>query len=371
MSATGVTLSGSFENASVIPTGSGFEWGTTNDPTQWPSTNDVYVDKTYTSTSGSFTGGLGSLEWGTTYYYRAYVILNNSKYCFGEVQSFTTLSTPDNPGTAKGCMELPAAASGSDYYSGVFSVDNVRNYSYLYQYSTYTSLWTAYPLYGATTGGGYNASWDKNPNIPESKQVNCWSASYHVIYGETNYVQDATTAAEYYARGHQLPNADRNSDETMQAQTFYATNSTPQIHRKFNDAIWKKLEGDVRTIAQATDTVYVVTGAAFHKGSETPSITYIHPKGDPSKSVPVPLYYWKVLLKVKWTGSGSSRTVSEAKAIGVWIPHQQYNNSDYSSFIYSVDQIEQWTGFDFFANLPGGTENIAETNTSWSAFSSF
>ncbi len=191
------------------------------------------------------------------------------------------------------------------------------------------------------------------------------------IYGETNYVNDASTASEYYARGHQIPNADRNKNSTMQTQTFYATNSTPQIQRRFNDAIWKTLEGDIRTIAQNTDTVYVVTGAAFHKGSETPAITYIHPKGDPNKNVPVPLYYWKVLLKVKWTGSGTSKTVSEAKAIGVWIPHQQYYSNDYSSFVYSVDQIEEWTGFDFFANLPGGTENVAETNSSWSKFQSF
>jgi hypothetical protein len=33
-----------------------------------------------------------------------------------------------------------------------------------------------------------------------------------------------------------------------------------------------------------------------------------------------------------------------------------------------VDQVEQWTGFDFFANLPDGIEASAEKNASWSAF---
>lgn len=222
-------------------------------------------------------------------------------------------------------------------------------------------------------GGGYEADWTYNPDILPyaSKQVNCWSASYNVIYGETDYVQNASTSSEYYARGHNIPNADRNKIDKMQAQTFYATNSTPQIQNKFNGTIWSKLEGDVRTIAQATDTVYVVTGAAFQKGSTSESITYIHPKGDPTKSVPVPNYYWKVLLKVKWTGSGSSKTVSSAKAIGVWLPHQQYSNSDYSSGVKSVSEIEEWTGFTFFANLPDDLESAAKSNTSWSEFSSF
>ena len=335
----------------------------------------MYVDKTYTSTSGSFTGTMTSLEPSTTYYYRAYVILNNSTYVYGDVRSFQTSAAQENPGTDKGWLELPRSTTGSDYYTGTFMASSARNYTYLYQYSTYTSLWTAYPLYSATMGGGYSASWNKTPNIAESKQVNCWDASYNVIYGQTNYVNDASTASEYYARGHNIPNADRNGNSTMQTQTFYATNSTPQIQNKFNATIWSKLEGDVRTIAQATDTVYVVTGAAFRKVGSNESITYIHPKGDSGKSVPVPNYYWKVLLKVTWSGSGNNKTVTAAKAIGVWIPHQQYNNNDYSSCIYSVDQIETWTGFDFFANLPGdnnsGIEKTAESNTSWSNFQSF
>ena len=371
VSATGATLSASFSGARQAPTGSGFEWGENSDYTTWPSTNDVYVDKTYTSTSGSFTGTLTGLESGKTYYYRAYVILNNEKYFYGSVKSFTT-SISENPGTMKGWLELPRSTSGSDYYTGSFSVSGSRNYSYLYQYSTYTSLWSAYPLYSATMGGGYESSWTWNPNISQSKQVNCWDASYNVLYGETTYVNDAQgTGSEFYARGHQVPNADRNANNTMQSQTFYATNSTPQIHYGFNDGIWKTLEGDVRTIASAADTVYVVTGAAFQKKGVGESITYIHPKGDSGKSVPVPNYYWKVLLKVKWSGSGNNKTVSSAQAIGVWLPHMKFTGTTYSSYVCSVSQIEEWTGFDFFSNLPDNLETTAESNTNWTTFKNF
>jgi hypothetical protein len=33
-----------------------------------------------------------------------------------------------------------------------------------------------------------------------------------------------------------------------------------------------------------------------------------------------------------------------------------------------VDQIEAWTGFDFFVNLPDAIETAAEQNSSWDSF---
>ncbi len=332
--------------------------------------------------SGSFSVTIGSLNANQTYYYKAYIREWNAqthnydfRYDTGGIKSFTTHAGSDYVPT--GWLELPEATSGSDYYTGTFTVGSARNYSYLYQYSTYTSLWTAYPLYSGTMGSGSGGSWIANPNISTSQQVNCWSASYNVKFGDINYVESIPAGSDYYARGHQIPNADRNtnSNSNWQAQTYIATNSTPQIQNKFNASIWSTLEGDIRTIARATDTVYVVTGAAFHKGSETPPITYIHPKGDPNKSVPVPLYYWKVLLKVSWTTNGNSKTISDAIAIGIWIPHQQYSSNNYSSYVKSVHQIEEWTGFDFFVNLPDHLpdhpEYDPEANTSWSDFQSF
>ena len=51
--------------------------------------------------------------------------------------------------------------------------------------------------------------------------------------------------------------------------------------------------------------------------------------------------------------------------------HRAYNDS-YVNYTASVDQIEQWTGFDFFVNLPDNLENAAEAaDPSWSEFTSF
>jgi hypothetical protein len=36
-----------------------------------------------------------------------------------------------------------------------------------------------------------------------------------------------------------------------------------------------------------------------------------------------------------------------------------------------VNQIEEWTGFDFFVNLPDDLEAEAERNSSWTTLKNF
>ncbi|MBO4263552.1 MAG: DNA/RNA non-specific endonuclease [Bacteroidales bacterium] len=274
----------------------------------------------------------------------------------------TTGAQPSVQPTAYNWLELPAPVSGSGYFSESLVVDGTRNYTYLYEYATYASLWVAYPLCSS-----YMASrerddkWLFNPNIDESLQVNVRKNGYGVNYG-----------ASEYARGHQVPNADRTADDTMNSQTFYLTNQTPQIQNGFNSGIWNSLEARVRTVATATDTVYVVTGACFRKvgGSETIQTLTATSNTILPASVPVPNYYWKALLKVKWNSGHTA--VTQAKAVGVWLEHHAYssgyNLDDYS---VSVSQIQSWTGFDFFVNLPDSIEAAAENNADWTAFADF
>ena len=275
-----------------------------------------------------------------------------------------------------GWLELPSQTAGSDYFTGTFFAGKERNYTYLYQYSTYTSLWTAYPLYNSTMGSGAvsnlgpyypqvssnevdtkGKTWAANPQIDKSKQINVWSGSYGVSVPDAN-------PSDIYARGHQIPNSDRSSNGTMQSQTYYATNSTPQIQNRFNGYIWNQLETAVR--ASVKDTVYVVTGATFRKVGGSETIKYIQPQHD-SKQCPVPNYYWKVLLKVKKSGS----TITSASAIGFWFEHKQYSNNDFTPYAVSVDKIEEYTGFNFFVNLPSNLEVTAEANTNWTTFKNF
>ena len=276
--------------------------------------------------------------------------------------------------SGKGWLELPGAPGNEEYVQAVYD-GTARNFTYNYDKDMYTSLWVAYPLYSSVISGDNSANWKWDPNVPNQYEINVTDASYQVNYGKTDptgYDSDL----EYYARGHQIPNADRKSSSTMNSQVYYNTNSTPQIQNGFNGGIWENLESAIRKTIPASDTLYVVTGAAFQKKGESKTVTWILPQGEIKaetyKKAPVPNYYWKVLLKVKRNSKG---VVTDASSVGFWYEHKSYKDTGKkyydSEFVVNVDQIEQWTGFDFFVNVPDAVEATAEKNSSWSDFQGF
>lgn len=379
--AAGITSSSAVLTASysdlfpVNPQNVGFYYGTSMTYLD----QEVYINDALPTSSGSFIASISSLAENTTYYYRATMMVwdpasNSYKEFLGEIKSFTT--TESVPTTArKGWLELPANTQTSDnlIYDEQWVGSN-RNYTMSYDILKYSAMWVAYPLYSATMGSTSRPNnWSWNGHFASDYQVDIRTNSYGVKWTE-NYGE------ELYARGHQIPNADRNINSSWQNQTFLVTNSTPQIQNRFNGSVWAKLEEAVRDVVPANDTIYVVTGPVFQKPGGSENIKYINPQNDFDKSVPVPNYYWKVILKVKRTG----QVVTGAKAIGFWFEHKSYvNNETFNQgegdgktpFMCSVDLIEQWTGLDLFTNLPGdndsGLEKEAESNTSWKAFKNF
>ena len=224
--------------------------------------------------------------------------------------------------------------------------------------SKYTSLWTAYPLYSSTISGDYSSDWKFNPSIDEDLQVNVKSNSYGSNYNNSTY-----------SRGHIVPDADRSGDATMISQAYYLTNQTPQIQNGFNGTIWNQLEQAVRNVANATDTVYVVSGATFQKKGGNETIKYLTADNSSIKpeKVPIPNYFWKVLLKVSRSGT----KITGASAIGIWFEHKAYSDNDWASHVCTVDEIEGYTGYDFFVNLPDELESSAEGLSNWNNFSNF
>ncbi len=256
-------------------------------------------------------------------------------------------------------LELPSGLDGSQYLVNTYYSGSTRNYTHLYDTGMLTSLWTAYPLSSSYMGDlTRTSSWYYSPSIDEAYQVNVTSGSYN------------SSGFDYsYSRGHMCPNASRNGDETMQKQTFYVTNQVPQIQDSFNGGIWNSLEGAVQDLAKSntSETLYVVTGVAFRKTGGSETINYISPNKDSSQNVPIPNYFYKLVLRVKTSGD----TVTDASTVAFWFEHKTYSDS-YTNYTVSVDQVEEWTGFDFFVNLPDSVESAAESqNTSWSDFTSF
>lgn len=268
-----------------------------------------------------------------------------------------------NKGGMPQWLELPGSErNGAEYrltHYAQMGGRQQRNYTVLYDADTYTSYWVAYPLCRDHITTGRDEVWGYDPKVKNQDQTSV-AKGYGASHPTANYPKN------FYARGHQLPNADRNAVPHMQKQTYYSTNITPQIQHGFNAGIWKNLEAAVRSAIPFGDTLYVVTGASFRKRNENLTAKQIVNEND-GKSIPVPNYYWKVLLKVGRDGDH----VTDAMAVGFWLPHGDLKGRRYEDYSVSVDQIEKWTGFDFFVNVPELFEKPAESNESWTTFKNF
>ncbi len=251
-----------------------------------------------------------------------------------------------NLSSKTGWLELPAITEGVDAFTHAMTVGSAktRNYSFIWDYDNLVAPWVAYPLCKWNISSGSRTdSWGLDPLLPESSQPVLYKG-----YGEGN--------DGWYARGHQIPSADRLA-YSGNVQTFYGTNMTPQINNGFNGDIWATLEGKVRSWANSSDTLYVVTGCVIdYKDGETVKYAL----DNVGKKVTVPTAYYKVVLRYM---KSSTIGYSGYSACAVWLDHKVYSSSSInSSYSMSVDDLEKKTGIDFFVNLPAkvGEETAAK-----------
>jgi len=237
-----------------------------------------------------------------------------------------------------GWMELPAIPNGMDAFTHSMTVGSVstRNYSFLWDYDNLVAPWVAYPLCKWNIGNNIKRTnaWGLDPLLPEGKQP--------VLYRGFSKGNNG-----WYARGHQIPSADRLTSYESNSMTFYGTNMTPQIQDGFNGDIWATLEGKVRSWANSSDTLYVVTGCVIDY-PEGQTVKYA--LDNYGKKVTVPTAYYKVVLRYM---KNSTVGYSGYSACAVWLDHKVYSSSSISSsYSMSVDDLEKKTGIDFFVNLP-------------------
>ena len=224
-------------------------------------------------------------------------------------------------------MELPAMDDDAyGYYSHSFIMKNnvYRNYSFAWSQKDLVSIWMAYPLCKTYTDKVVDRSdaWNYDPIL--GPELSCAPFS--------GYAGD-------YARGHQVPSADRLCCREANEQTFYGTNIIPQLN-EHNEGIWQNLENRIREVANASDTTYVVTGCVVEGSKEITT-------DSDGKNITVPVAYYKAVLRYKkgdadvWTGAA------------FYTEHKRYPNNDLKAVSMSIDELEEMTGHDFFVNLPG------------------
>lgn len=223
-------------------------------------------------------------------------------------------------------MELPATDNTNyKYFSHRFKMNDqvYRNYSFAWSQKDLVSVWVAYPLCKTYTTKFVDRqdSWAYDPHLGKGLS----SAPF------SNYAGD-------YARGHQLPSADRLCSKEANSQTFYGTNIAPQLN-EHNEGIWANLENKVRSIANASDTTYVVTGCVVDGATEFST------DSDGNK-ITIPVAFFKALLRYQ------KGAANEWIAAGFYTDHKKYsNNSDFKAISMSIDELEKKLGIDFFVNL--------------------
>ena len=143
-----------------------------------------------------------------------------------------------------------------------------------------------------------------------------------------------------YDRGHMCPAGDNKWDKEAMRESFLFTNVCPQNHG-LNKYEWNDLEILCREWAREYGAIDIVCGPIYGDMRDQKTIG----KG----KVWVPEAFFKVILCRK----------GNPKAIG-FIYRNIGQKQKMADAVYTVDQIEQMTGIDFFPSLDDKTENRIE-----------
>lgn len=224
-------------------------------------------------------------------------------------------------------MELPAMDNTAyGYYSHSFAMNNkpYRNYTFAWSQKDLVSTWVAYPLSKTYT------------NKAVQRAEDAWA--YDPLLGKELSSAPFTGYAGDYDKGHHVASADRLCCREANDQTFYGTNIAPQL-ASHNQGLWAQLEDHVRSIANASDTTYVVTGCLLDGATEFST-------DSDGKKVTIPTAFFKALLRYEANATGNVWT-----GAAFFTEHKEYSTYTFKSFAMSIDELEQRTGFDFFVNL--------------------
>ncbi|MCP4437777.1 MAG: DNA/RNA non-specific endonuclease [Aureispira sp.] len=145
-----------------------------------------------------------------------------------------------------------------------------------------------------------------------------------------------------YDRGHLAPALDMSFSEQALGESFYMGNVCPQ-DPKFNKGIWKELENKVRKWTKTNKRLYIVTGPILRNEvtEETPTI---------GKGTTVPRGFYKVILDYD---------EPQKKGIAFMFKNKEIDQP-LEKFAVSIDEVEEYTGIDFFPQLSITEENFLE-----------
>lgn len=254
-------------------------------------------------------------------------------------------------------IEVPKMESGNLFiqHSTKEGNDSVMAYCLEYNPKKYHSRWVAFRFDNVTKQKN-----TKRPSVDPFADDPTLSSGQKIEaggFGKTYRDWNSIAHTDYsFDRGHLCASADRLYSVESNEKTFYMTNMSPQI-ADFNQGFWNAFEIHVQNLSQSqifSDTLYVVKGGTI---ADDQTIGYIQ-RNNGSKVV-IPKYYFMALLAVR---NGTY------KALGFYMEHKVYGYKQGSDVtpdklkekVVTIDELEKYTGIDFFHNLPDNIENSVE-----------
>lgn len=165
---------------------------------------------------------------------------------------------------------------------------------------------------------------------------------------------DGCSALEDYKgsgfdRGHMCPAGDMKWSQEAMAACFYLTNMCPQDHA-LNSGAWSNLEDKCRQWAKRDSAIVIICG---------PVLTDKLPRKIGPNNVPVPERFFKVVL---------APYADPVRGIGFIMANGKVPGGMQAAAV-SIDQVEEITGFDFFAALPDDIEDKVESECNFPRWS--
>lgn len=324
-----------------------------------PASVENYTQKSVAAGSGTKSVTLTGLSASTTYEFRLCAEWAGETYT-SAVARFTTSAsqggggTPSGPTKYSGWPELPVEVASSDLYYAYhicpdFRVDGhlARNYTVCYSAEHHCPVWVAAPRHDCYEHGANRTNaYRQDPDIPSSIQY---------------YSKDTGGGCN---KGHMLGSAERLVTSAVNRQVFYYTNIAPQYSSNFNNGggAWNNLESFVDAQV-CKDTTYVVIGTYFETFTDaygkscSPATIEFGGRSDVTR----PSMFYYLILRSKSGTTGKSvydLSASELKCAAFVLRHNmEKGHEPQSKDMMSVSDIEELTGFTFFANVPNAPKD--------------
>lgn len=202
---------------------------------------------------------------------------------------------------------------------------------------------------------GFRVSFNRDNHTPNWVAWELLGTETEGEKGRTNQfwqdseIEGCPTTDDYkrsgYDRGHLCPAADQKWSVRAMEDCFVMANMCPQDH-SLNSGAWNTLENKERSWAMRDSAIMIVAGPIY-EGADRIRIG--------QTGVRVPGAFFKVIV---------APYLDEPRGIAFVYPNMS-SPGNMENYMLSIDEVEQLTGYDFFAALPDEIENKIEASSSF------